>query len=82
MQQSRIFGRFGKGLEKILRVCIHGYRYFLSPWFGNSCRFEPSCSLYTLEALEKHGAWKGAYLGLKRICRCHPLSSGGLDPVQ
>jgi putative membrane protein insertion efficiency factor len=60
---------------------VRGYRFFLSPWLGSSCRFEPTCSRYALEALERHGAVAGAYLGVCRIGRCHPWCSGGLDPV-
>jgi len=48
---------------------------------GKTCRFEPSCSLYTYQAIEKYGILRGAYLGLKRILRCHPWSAGGFDPV-
>lgn len=61
---------------------IHAlYKLLLSPFFGNSCRFEPSCSDYALEAVERHGFWRGLFLALRRIVRCHPYSKGGLDPV-
>jgi len=57
------------------------YRLLLSPWLGASCRFEPSCSVYALEALECHGAGVGSYLTLARLVRCQPWCEGGHDPV-
>lgn len=60
---------------------IHGYRYLLSPWVGNQCRFYPSCSRYAEEALIKHGFAIGVYLTLKRLIKCSPWHKGGLDPV-
>lgn len=57
------------------------YRLMLSPWLGSSCRFEPTCSAYALTALETHGAATGAYLGARRLLRCHPWCAGGSDPV-
>ncbi|MGM9482362.1 membrane protein insertion efficiency factor YidD [Roseateles sp. NT4] len=60
---------------------VRGYRLMLSPWLGNACRFEPTCSRYSLAALEKHGALAGSYLTVHRILRCHPLCAGGHDPV-
>ena len=68
-------------LAYIMRAMIVGYRLFLSPLLGAGCRFQPTCSAYSLEALEKHGAIKGAYLTLRRIGRCHPLGGDGYDPV-
>jgi len=65
----------------VLVTLVRAYRLLLSPWLGNACRFEPTCSAYTLEALERHGAAAGAYLGACRIARCHPWCQGGLDPV-
>ena len=65
----------------ILMTLVRGYRLFFSPWVGQSCRFEPSCSRYALEALEKHGALGGAALTTWRLLRCHPLCAGGHDPV-
>lgn len=64
-----------------MRTLIRLYRRFLSPMLGATCRFYPSCSRYALEALEKHGALKGAWLAVVRICRCHPWHAGGFDPV-
>lgn len=60
---------------------VKAYRLLLSPWLGSSCRFEPSCSLYSLQALQKHGAAVGSYLTLRRLSRCHPWCAGGIDPV-
>ncbi len=64
-----------------LMQVVKAYRMFLSPWLGSSCRYEPTCSLYALTALESHGAAAGSYLAATRIARCHPWCAGGLDPV-
>jgi len=61
---------------------VRGYQIFLGPFFGGGCKFEPSCSHYTYEAIERFGARRGAWLGLKRFLRCRPFSAGGYDPVQ
>jgi putative membrane protein insertion efficiency factor len=60
---------------------VKGYRLFLSPWLGSACRFEPTCSVYSLQALQTHGAAAGSYLTLTRLGRCHPWCAGGSDPV-
>jgi putative membrane protein insertion efficiency factor len=60
---------------------VKGYRLLLSPWLGNSCRFEPTCSVYAIGALQRHGALAGTYLMLHRIGRCGPWCAGGCDPV-
>ena len=60
---------------------VKGYRLLLSPWLGSSCRFEPTCSAYSLQSLQAHGAAAGTYLTLARLARCHPWCSGGHDPV-
>lgn len=62
-------------------LIIRTYQKILSPLLGQHCRFYPSCSQYTLEAIQEWGLAKGIYLGTKRICRCHPLNPGGIDPV-
>ncbi len=66
---------------RVLMAAVRGYRLLLSPWLGNACRFEPTCSRYSLAALEKHGALAGSYLTVHRILRCQPLCDGGHDPV-
>jgi len=65
----------------LLRGAIRLYQLGLAPVLGNNCRFEPSCSRYALEAIERHGPWRGGMLALGRILRCHPWHSGGYDPV-
>jgi len=60
---------------------VQAYRLLLSPWLGSACRFEPTCSIYALQALETHGAGLGSYLTLRRLARCHPWCAGGVDPV-
>ena len=67
--------------QRCLVGLVKGYRLLLSPWLGSSCRFEPTCSIYALQALERHGAWSGSYLTLRRLARCHPWCDGGCDPV-
>lgn len=68
-------------MRRLLIALVRGYRLFLSPSLGSSCRFEPTCSVYSLQALEQHGAAMGSYLTLARIGRCHPWCAGGSDPV-
>ena len=67
--------------QTVLVGVVRAYRFALSPWLGNACRFEPTCSTYALEALETHGAALGLALTAGRIARCHPWCAGGIDPV-
>ena len=68
-------------MQALLLGLVKGYRLLLSPWLGSACRFEPTCSVYALGALQNHGAAAGSYLVLSRLARCHPWCDGGLDPV-
>ena len=68
-------------LGNILRLLVRLYQLIISPYLGRSCRFYPSCSHYTLQALEKYGALKGMKLSIRRIGKCHPWNAGGIDNV-
>ena len=72
---------FTKILALPLRALVLVYRYVISPFTPGSCRFHPTCSHYAEEALRTHGALKGLYLALRRICRCHPWGGSGYDTV-
>lgn len=67
--------------QRFLIGVVKAYRLLLSPWLGSACRFEPTCSVYSLQALQQHGAAFGSYLTLRRLVRCHPFCDGGHDPV-
>ncbi len=67
--------------QRALMALVRGYRLLLSPWLGTSCRFEPTCSAYSLQALQTHGAIVGTYMTLHRLARCHPFCEGGHDPA-
>ena len=67
--------------QQALMAGVRAYRLLLSPWLGSSCRFDPTCSAYSLQALEIHGATVGTYMTFKRLVRCNPLCAGGHDPV-
>ena len=56
-------------------------KFFITPWLGKNCRYQPTCSQYMLEALKVHGLYKGVFLGIKRILSCHPWGGSGYDPV-
>ena len=68
-------------MRGLLIALVKGYRLLLSPWLGAGCRFEPTCSVYAIGALQQHGALAGSYLTGRRLLRCHPGCAGGHDPV-
>ena len=68
-------------MQRLLINLVKTYRWILSPWLGSSCRFEPTCSRYAIQALARHGAATGSFLTAKRVLRCHPWCQGGHDPV-
>ena len=72
--------RISRWPQRVVMVMIRGYQLLASP-FPSPCRYYPSCSAYTLEAVNRHGALRGGWLGLRRILRCHPFHAGGVDPV-
>ena len=69
-------------MRRLFIGLIQIYRRFLSPMLPPTCRYEPSCSLYTVQAIEKYGASKGLFMGIRRVLRCHPFARGGFDPVR
>jgi putative membrane protein insertion efficiency factor len=68
-------------MRHLLVWLVRGYQLLLSPWVGGQCRFTPTCSQYTIDALRQHGAAQGSYLGVMRIVRCNPWCDGGHDPA-
>jgi len=69
-------------LSYILIKIIKGYKFLISPLLGNSCRYLPTCSDYSIDALKEYGLIKGIFMSVKRILRCHPWGKGGFDPVK
>jgi putative membrane protein insertion efficiency factor len=67
--------------KRLILFLLKGYKLLISPLLGDRCRFYPSCSTYTMQAVERFGSLRGSWLGAYRICRCHPLNPGGNDPV-
>ncbi len=68
-------------MRYVLVFLIRAYQRLVSPLFPPSCRFEPTCSEYTAQAIQKYGLFEGSWLGIKRISKCHPFHEGGFDPV-
>lgn len=68
-------------MKYVMIYIIKFYQGFISPLLGHRCRFVPTCSQYSLEAITKYGAFKGGYLSMKRILKCHPFHPGGYDPL-
>jgi putative membrane protein insertion efficiency factor len=73
--------RFADLPRRSVLTLLRGYRLLLSPWLGNQCRFTPTCSLYAMQAVERHGAAAGSLFAVQRVLRCHPWCAGGHDPV-
>jgi putative membrane protein insertion efficiency factor len=68
-------------IQKVVLLVLRGYKSYISPLFPPACRFEPTCSVYMCQAIQKKGLLRGILLGAKRLLRCHPFCAGGLDPV-
>ena len=68
-------------MKTVVLALIRFYKRFISPALPSACIYEPTCSVYTYQAIEKYGVFKGGWLGIKRIARCHPFHHGGYDPV-
>ena len=66
--------------SRLLVGCVRLYQLLISPWLGANCRYTPSCSHYMIQAVHKYGFVRGAWLGVRRIARCHPFRPGGYDP--
>ena len=78
---KNIWNYLKKGLSAILIALIKVYQWTLSPLIGRSCRYTPTCSNYGLEAIQKHGPFKGSWLTFKRVLSCNPWGGSGYDPV-
>lgn len=74
-----MLGNLNKAASAVLIGAVRIYQWTLSPLLGPCCRFTPSCSQYFVLAVEKYGPWRGAYMGLRRVARCHPWNPGGYD---
>lgn len=68
-------------MKRFFILLVKGYQFLISPLLGNNCRFYPSCSQYMIQAIERFGIFKGVWLGLRRLSKCHPWHEGGMDPV-
>jgi uncharacterized protein len=68
-------------MKAFILLMLRGYKRFVSPLLPQACRFEPSCSVYMYQAIERKGVLKGLWLGIRRLARCHPFCAGGYDPV-
>ena len=68
-------------MKRVILWLLGFYKHRISPWLPPSCRFEPTCSEYMYQAIEKKGLIRGMYLGVRRLLRCHPFRAGGIDPV-
>lgn len=77
---SRLLQVMRNGLSAALIGLVRCYQRGVSPWLGPRCRYQPTCSEYFIEAVRKHGPVRGAWRGIRRICRCHPWGGSGYDP--
>jgi uncharacterized protein len=69
-------------MQRVVIGALQAYKLFISPLLPSACRYYPTCSEYMMDAVAKHGVWKGTWLGMKRLGRCHPFHEGGYDPVR
>jgi len=69
-------------MQRVVLALLAAYKLWISPLLPSACRYHPTCSEYMAEAVRRHGAGRGLWMGLKRLARCHPLATGGLDPVR
>lgn len=72
----------GRAAQAAVLALLHLYKRAISPWLPSACRFYPTCSEYMMQAVERYGALRGVWMGVKRLLRCHPLAQGGIDPVR
>jgi putative membrane protein insertion efficiency factor len=78
---NRLAASARDGFAAVLIGIVRLYRWTISPWLGPRCRFEPTCSNYAIAAIRRHGPWRGGWLALRRLARCHPWGASGYDPV-
>jgi len=76
-----VVDRLRRAPRRCVLAALRAYQCLVSPWLGPTCRFYPSCSMYTMEAVRRYGCLKGGWLGMRRLARCHPFHRGGIDPV-
>lgn len=69
-------------MRDLIIASLRLYKQWISPLLPSACRFHPTCSIYMMDAVRKHGAVRGVWMGLKRLCKCHPFHEGGFDPVR
>ena len=67
--------------QRLVETLLYGYKRAISPWFGNACRFSPTCAEYAAQAVVERGWWRGSILAMRRLIRCHPFGGSGFDPV-
>jgi uncharacterized protein len=79
--ESRFFNKAWFLMRRFILSLLRFYKRFISPLLPSACRFEPTCSVYMYQAIQKKGIFLGIYLGTKRLLKCHPFCAGGFDPV-